>query len=102
MSTMKEMKTQASWEASATRLCNHKLNYISLPYECSGGTLTQFGDAPLRLLSCFERGRKLIKSVNSMGQEEEHVNICDGFCKCDYAFLVRKRLQLIMKKSTPM
>lgn len=39
MSTMKEMKTQASWEASVTGLCNHKLNYISLPYECSGGTL---------------------------------------------------------------
>lgn len=101
MSTMKEMKTQASWEASVTGLCNRKLNYISLPYECSGGTLTQFGDAPLRLLSCFERGRELIKPVNSIGHEEEHVNISGGFCKCDYAFIVWKHLQLIMKKSTP-
>ena len=70
MSTMKEMKTHASWEASVTGLCNSKLNYISSPYEHSGGMLTQFGDAPLRLLSCFESGRKLIK-------------VCDGFCKLD-------------------
>lgn len=101
MSTMKEMKTQASWEASVTGLSNHKLNYIPLPYECSGGTLTQFGDAPLRLLSCFKRRKKLIKPVNSMGQEEQHANNCDGFCKLDYTFLVWKHLQLIMKKSTP-
>lgn len=101
MSTMKEMKTQASWEASVTGLCNHKLNYISLPYECSGGTLIWFGGAPWRLLSCVKRGREFIKPVNSMGQEEERINICDGLCKCDCAFLVWKCLQLIMKK-TPM
>lgn len=75
MSTMKEMKTHASWEASVTGLCNCKLNYTSSPHEHSGGTLTQFGNAPLRLLSCFERGRKLIKAADSLGQVEEHVNM---------------------------
>lgn len=77
MSTTKETKTQASWEAPVTGLGNHKLNYISLPYECSRGALTQFGDASLRLLSCFAKGKELIKPVNSMAQEEEHMNICD-------------------------
>lgn len=72
---MKEMKTHTSWEASVTGLCNSKLNYISSPYEHSGGMLTQFGVTPLRLLSCFESGRKLIKVADSMGQVEEHVNM---------------------------
>jgi len=98
---MKEMKMQACCEASVTGLCNHKLNYISLPYECSGGTLTRFGDAPLRLLSCFHRRKELVKPVNSMAQGE-HVNICDGFSKCDSAFVVWKHLPLILDKSTPM
>lgn len=83
MSSMKEMKTWASWEASVTGLCNHKLNCISSPYECFGGTLTQFGEAPLRLLSWLERGRKLIKPASSMDWEEKYVNICDRFCECD-------------------
>lgn len=85
------MKTQASWETSMTGLCNHKLNYISLPYERSGGPLTQFGDAPLRLLRCFGRERELFQPVNSMGQGK-HVSIC-AFCQRDSAFLDWKRLQ---------
>lgn len=88
---MKEMKTRASWETFMTGLCNHRLNYISLPYECSGGPLTQFGDAPLRVLRCFGRGKELSQPVNSVGQET-HVSV-RAFCERDSAFLGWKHLQ---------